>query len=301
MSNLSKVPVPEEHQLHQAYDIEEDIERAKYHYDQDPRFFYRLTGGTWHVYSCLLWENEDTTPTQAQEAKLDLLAQGMGLKPGMRILDVGCGWGGPLVYLCKRYGVTGVGIMLNEQQREAAAMRAADNGVNATFHVAHWKTFGKAEEFDAIYSDEVQAHIPSLPEFYRHSWELLKMGGRLVNKELHYTHSRHSIFGRTGEAVHAVFNFSGHYVLLADEMKALDDAGFEIVALHHLPMSNYHRTLDFWLNNMHTYQDELKAVSDEAFYKACRKYLKIVRRLFTTNAMMMDIVVSQKIDPNEHA
>src|SRR5258708_38807800 len=128
----AEAPVPTDHQMYQSYEKTEETERSASHYEQDPRFYYYFTGGEWNVYSCILWPNADTTPTQAQEAKLDLLAQQLDLKPGMRILDVGCGWGGPLTYFCKIYGVTGVGIAVSPKQIEAAEARAAKYGVNST-------------------------------------------------------------------------------------------------------------------------------------------------------------------------
>src|SRR5713226_9712391 len=95
--------------LYQPYEIDEETIRSSYHYELDPEFFYILTGGDWHAYSCLFWE-DGFTATEAQQTKLDRMAELMELKPGMSILDVGCGWGGPLVYLCKKYGTTGHGI-----------------------------------------------------------------------------------------------------------------------------------------------------------------------------------------------
>src|SRR5687767_12462584 len=103
-----KAAVAPGQQLYQSFSTEEDKQRTNVHYEQPVQFFYRMTGGEWNVYSCNLWDHA-TTDTESQEAKLDLLAQFMDLKPGQRILDVGCGWGGPLVYLCKTYGVEGVG------------------------------------------------------------------------------------------------------------------------------------------------------------------------------------------------
>src|SRR5258708_6711896 len=105
--------IPAEHQLYQSYPIQEEIERVNVHYEQDPQFYYWTTGGEWNVYSSQIWANEQTTMAEAQEAKVDLMAQCMGLQPGMRLMDVGCGWGGPLTYLCKKYGVSGVGLTLS--------------------------------------------------------------------------------------------------------------------------------------------------------------------------------------------
>jgi len=123
----SASPTPE-HQLYHEYSVEEDQQRTNVHYEQPPEFFYLFTGGEWNVYSCNLWDTA-TTDTESQEAKLDRTAELARLQPGMRILDVGSGWAGPLTYLCKKYGVTGVGLTLSPTQEQAADERIAQHGV----------------------------------------------------------------------------------------------------------------------------------------------------------------------------
>src|SRR5271165_4419694 len=115
---------------HVKYSTEEDRERTNLHYEQPVEFFTTLTGGKWNVYSCNWWDAGVTDETTSQEAKLDLFAQLMELKPGQRILDVGCGWGGPLTYLCKRYGLHGVGLTMSPKQKEFAEARVEENGVD---------------------------------------------------------------------------------------------------------------------------------------------------------------------------
>ncbi len=296
---MPKSQIPAEHQLYRAYSRDEDTERSKSHYEQDPRFYYAFTGGEWNVYSGVIWPNDRTTITEAQEAKLDLLAECMQLKPGMRILDVGCGWGGPLTYLCKKYGVSGIGVTVSPRQREAATARAARYGVDARFVVCHWEEFEDPAGFDAIYTDEVIVHFNNLSGFFARCWNLLHMGGRFVNKELHYTHQRYANMDRAMEHVNAIFGYTGNYRILADELRMLNDNGFEFVKIHHIPMDpHYFRTADVWLNNMFKHQDELKALVGDEFYSSFRKYLKIVRRTVATNAFTLDVVVSKKIDPN---
>src|SRR5205823_4876414 len=78
-------PAPDQ-ELFQRYSNQEDAARTNIHYEQPREFFYAITGGEWNVYSCNLW-TDATTDTESQEAKLDLLARLMELKPGQRILD----------------------------------------------------------------------------------------------------------------------------------------------------------------------------------------------------------------------
>ena len=114
--------------LYQPLTVEEDIERTNVHYEQPAEFFLTLTGGEWNTYSCGIWADADTTLTESQEAKLDMIASLLQLRPGMRLLEVGAGWGGPLTYLTTRYGVEGVGLTISPIQLEAARERFARYG-----------------------------------------------------------------------------------------------------------------------------------------------------------------------------
>lgn len=279
--------------------IQEDEERSRYHYQQDAEFYYLQTGGDWNVYSCLYWPEEQATGTEAQTAKLDILARMMNLQPGMRILDVGCGWGGPLVYLCEKYGVTGVGITVTPSQRDAAEQRARKHGVDAQFHTVHWQNFHDEQGFDAIYSDEVIVHFHDLQGFFEHSWTLLKPKGMMVHKELHFTHERYMKLDRTGDHIYKVFGSAGTYRLLGEELLMLNNSNFEMIELFHIPLSHYRRTVDFWLANMFTHKTRMRELVGEQFYSDYRKYLKIVRWLMNTNTFSLDIVASRKIQPGD--
>jgi cyclopropane-fatty-acyl-phospholipid synthase len=294
---MSDKVISDQHQMYQEYSQAEDTERSAHHYEQHPQFYYYFTGGEWNVYSCSFWPTEQSTITEAQQSKLDMLAKEMQLKPGMRILDVGCGWGGPLTYLCKTYGVTGVGITVSPKQRDEAIARALRYGVDAKFFVCHWENFTDEQGFDAVYSDEVIVHFFNLSGFFAHCWKLLKMDGRMVHKELHFTHKRHTKFGRTGEHAHAVFAFSGSYRLLAEELQMLNDTGFEIVQVTQIPITQYMRTMDFWLHNLFENREAIKSLVGEQVYSDFRKYIKIYRWAFTTNSLTLDVLTSKKVDP----
>lgn len=105
------VALPEAGQFYHRYSVAEDRERTTQHYGKPAEFFLPILGGRWQVYSCNLWEGANTE-TESQECKLDLLASLVGLAPWRRVLDVGCGWGGPLVYLNQTYSIQGVGLTL---------------------------------------------------------------------------------------------------------------------------------------------------------------------------------------------
>jgi cyclopropane-fatty-acyl-phospholipid synthase len=139
--------------LYQSYGKEEEKRRINLHYGKPADFFQLMTGGEWNVYSCNLWENAQTD-TESQTAKLNLFAALANLRPKQRILDVGCGWGGPLVYLCKTFGLSGVGLTASLPQKLATEARAESYGAEVEVFHGHWKDFKPDGKFDLIYSDE---------------------------------------------------------------------------------------------------------------------------------------------------
>jgi len=283
-------------------DLQEDIERSRLHYEQPVQFYYYQTGGKWNVYSCIYWPEEDSTGTEAQEAKLDIMAEMMGLKPGMHILDVGCGWGGPLTYFCEKYGVTGVGITISPKQRDAAEERAKKHGVEdkIRFELTHWAEFKPDEKFDALYSDEVIVHFHNLDEFFVHCRDLLVDGGMMCHKELHLTHAKYAVFDRLNEHVYQIFGYAGVYRPLWEELKMYDEAGYELVELRTIGLDHYRRTMDFWSSNIFEHRNEIKALVGHEYYTNFRLYLKAMRRVFGTNAMCLDVVAVRKVDPEAH-
>ncbi len=191
-----------------------------------------------------------------------------------------------------------MGITISPKQRDAAEARAAQYGVDAKFQLVNWEDFEPGEHFDAVYSDEVIVHFNDLTGFFRRCWSWLKLGGRMVHKELHFTHKAHTLFGRTGANVHQIFGFSGNYRLLYEELQMVNDAGFELAAVTQIPMANYCQTMDFWLNNLFVNREAVKALVGDQVYSDFRKYLKICRWAFGTTACSLDVIASTKIDPD---
>ncbi|MDQ1448030.1 MAG: cyclopropane-fatty-acyl-phospholipid synthase, partial [Actinomycetota bacterium] len=122
-------PPPEEARLHgRRHSKERDAAAIAHHYDVS-NDFYRLVLGPSMTYSCAVWSSPDGTLEDAQAAKHELVSRKLGLEPGMRLLDVGCGWGSMVIHAAKEHGVRAVVVTLSQRQADWARRAAHDAGL----------------------------------------------------------------------------------------------------------------------------------------------------------------------------
>jgi cyclopropane-fatty-acyl-phospholipid synthase len=282
-----------EQQIYQSFSTDEDKARTNLHYELPVEFFKTLTGGEWNVYSANTW-NRATTETESQEEKLDLLGTLMGLRPGMRILDVGCGWGGPLVYLSRTFGVEGVGLTLSPIQKAAAEERVARYGANVTILERHWKDHTDERPFDAIYTDEVIVHFNDLGGYFAKAYSLLRPGGLMLNKEVHYAHRRYAELTRAMVFVNEIYGFTGNYRTLADELTLVGEAGFDVRRVESLSTAHYVRTVDQWSANLKNNRARLEGIVGREMFRRFQVYLALGHHSLKGSRVTLDVVVAQK-------
>lgn len=297
MSDLAKIPPKGQplKEFHQPYSTEEDRARTNVHYEQPVEFFYTLTGGRWNVYSCNWWEPTTTDATTSQEAKLDLFAQLLELKPGQRILDVGCGWGGPLTYLCKKYQLRGVGLTLSSKQKAAAEARVAKEGADVQIIERHWRDFTDDEGFDAVYTDEVIVHFHDLGEFFEQAYALLHDGGRMLNKELHNVRPEYGKINRATALINELYGETGNYRSLGEELTLANNAGFEVQRIVQFPRIHYLKTAGDWIANMENNRSALVEMVGADYFRKFLMYLKVVYRIFSGEKLTIDTILCRKV------
>jgi cyclopropane-fatty-acyl-phospholipid synthase len=286
----------EAEQLYRPLTVEEDRQRTNTHYEQPVEFFTILTGGEWNVYSANLWSGS-RSQTESQERKLDILAEMMELRPGMRIMDVGCGWGGPLTYLSTRYGVQGVGLTLSSVQKAAAEERIARHGADVSIVESHWKDYVADEPFDAVYTDEVIVHFFDLGDFFRKVYGLLRDGGRMLNKELHLVNARHSEMTRAMSFINEIFGSTGNYRTLAEELALANEAGFDVAAIRQMPLLEYQTTVDSWMANMKAARPRLEELVGRDTYRRFLTYLQLCHHIHGGTRMTLDLVLCRRPMP----
>src|SRR6478609_2912498 len=163
-----------------------DARAISHHYDVSNAFYEMLLGPSM-TYTCACYPTADASLEEAQAAKYDLVCRKLDLRPGMRLLDVGCGWGGMVRHAVKHYGVTALGVTLSEQQAAWAGKAIAEEGLSGAAEVRH-SDYRNVREvgFDAVSSIGLTEHIgvKNYPAYFRFLRSRLRDGGRLLNHSI---------------------------------------------------------------------------------------------------------------------
>jgi cyclopropane-fatty-acyl-phospholipid synthase len=160
-----------------------DRQAISHHYDVSNRF-YEMVLGPSMTYSCAVFRSPGDTLEMAQKRKVDLVARKLALKPGTRLLDVGCGWGAMAIHAAKTYGASIVGITLSEPQRRYATEQAQLAGVSdlVEFRLQDFRDVDDGP-YDAISSIGMSEHVGrrSLDSYTQVLFDLVRPGGRFLN------------------------------------------------------------------------------------------------------------------------
>jgi cyclopropane-fatty-acyl-phospholipid synthase len=253
------------------HSVERDRQAISYHYDVSNEFF-RLFLGPTMVYSCAYFEREGSTLDEAQTAKLDHVCRKLRLKPGQRLLDVGCGWGSLVMHAARHYGVEATGITLSERQAELAQRRIKEAGLEDRARV-ELRDYREMEgTFDAVASVGMVEHVGQamLPTYFRHAHRLLKPGGVFLNHGIASVGEATS--PRRGTFI-ARYVFPDGELVPIERMLAFATAeGFEVRDVESL-REHYARTCRAWVRNLEAAREEaLRHVSEET-YRVWRLYM----------------------------
>ncbi len=248
-------------------------EAIAHHYDVG-NDFYRLWLDPEMVYSCAYFASEDQPLDEAQRDKLDYICRKLRLRPGMRLLDIGCGWGALAIHAARRYGVVVDGITLSEQQCAHAQERVRREGLQDRVHIAlrDYRDLPDAPAYDRIVSVGMFEHIgvKNFPVYFGKVRRLLREGGLFLN---------HGITNDTGWQDTPVSRFINRYVFPDGELaristvqEAMEDAGFEILDVESL-RPHYRLTLRHWVRNLEAAREAAVALVGEPVYRVWRLYM----------------------------
>ncbi|HLY84093.1 MAG TPA: cyclopropane-fatty-acyl-phospholipid synthase family protein [Acidimicrobiales bacterium] len=271
---LHRLPTPPEeaHLRGRRHSRQRDRAAVSHHYDVSNEF-YRLFLGPSMTYSCALWSSPKATLEDAQAAKYDLVCHKLDLRPGQRLLDVGCGWGGMVTHAAGHYGAEAVGVTLSARQVEWASKAIAEAGM-ASDVVVRLQDYRDIADgpYDAISSIGMFEHVgvARLREYFAHLYELVEPGGRVLNHGISRQPAPTSPARvRLPAPVQARISphtsrdsFLDRYVFPDGELhevgsvvSVMQEVGFEVRHVESL-REHYALTLRAWVANLESHWDE---------------------------------------------
>jgi cyclopropane-fatty-acyl-phospholipid synthase len=263
-------------------DLQQAYKDVQAHYDVSDDFFSLFLDPTL-TYTCAYFEQDDYNLEQAQMAKIDLVLGKLNLKPGMTVLDVGCGWGSALARAVEKYDVNVIGLTMSENQDQHVKQLFADLPGDRTKEVRlqAWQEFdGKV---DRVFSIGAFEHFgfETYPEFFRKMYAALPDDGRML---LHTIVAHDVDFYRDNGITLTISDlkfilfmakviFPGTRLPSPEIIQARSsEAGFTIERIQKLG-PHYVRTLNSWHANLVAHRDEAIEVAGQQIYDDYDKYL----------------------------
>jgi cyclopropane-fatty-acyl-phospholipid synthase len=273
------------------------FEIGKKHYDIGNSLFQKMLDKRM-VYSCAYWKDAQNLD-QAQEAKLELICRKMNLQPGMKVLDVGCGWGSFCRYAAEKYAANVIGITVSKEQAELAKENC--KGLPVEIILQDYRNLntetllGAGNYFDRVVSVGMIEHVGY--KNYRTYMEIihrsLKEGGMFLLQTI----------GRNNSVV-ASDPWTDKYIFPNSMTPSIKQLGASIENLfvmedwHNFGV-DYEKTLMVWAENFEESWDEIKSDYDERFYRMWRYYLLSFAGSFRARRnQLWQIVLSKNGVPN---
>ena len=273
---------------------ERDGRVIQHHYDVSNRF-YELVLGPSMTYTCALFPHAEATLEEAQFAKYDLVARKLDLKPGQRLLDVGCGWGGMVRHAAREYGVQALGVTLSREQAEWAQAKNKEEGLDHLAEVRHLDYREVPETgFDAVSSIGLTEHIgvENYPSYFGLLRSKLVPGGRLLNHSITRPDNR---LRPTGAFIDRYVFPDGELIGSGKIITEMQNAGLEVHHEENL-RPHYAMTLAGWCANLREHWDECVAEVGEGTARVWGLYMAGSRMGFERNEIQLHQVLGGRTE-----
>ena len=261
-----------------------DEKAIQYHYDVGNEF-YQLWLDPKMVYTCAYFRNADDDLATAQVAKLDHICRKLRLEPGMKMLDVGCGWGALIMHAAQNYGVEAVGITLSQAQADLGNKRIAAAGLadRCKIEMRDYRDLGNRQEFDRAASVGMMEHVREdlQPAYFDCVYRVLKPGGLFMNHAIvSVARARPStrmdrfkgfLWRRDAFIDKYVFP-EGKLVPIAHVIASAESVGFELRDIESL-REHYAMTLRHWVKGLESHSAEATKIAGERVYRVWRLYM----------------------------
>ena len=259
------------------------VDEVRAHYDVSNEFFQLFTDPT-VTYSCAYFPREDMTMEEAQIAKLDLSLGKLGLKPGMTLLDVGCGWGSMMKRAIEKYDVNVVGVTLSKNQHAYCEQLLANVETERSYKVLLQDWSEISEPVDRIVMIEALEHFgfERYDDFFKFAYDLMPDDGVMMV---------HSITGLTAPqmvergmpltfSIARFIKFVMTEIFPGGRLPSIEKveehstkAGFKVTRIQSL-QSDFAKTLDMWGDVLESRKDEAIAIQSEEVYERYMKFLR---------------------------
>lgn len=280
----------------QVHSRQRDLEAIRFHYNVGNKF-YSLWLDHLMQYSCGYFPTGNEDLDTAQENKIEHICRKLRLKPGEKLLDIGCGWGGLAITAAKNYGVKAVGVTISDEQVAYAQDKIASMslGDQVSIEMRDYRDL-EHESFDKIVSVGMFEHVgrTHLPEYFSQVYQLLKPAGLFLNhgiarggqpadldllKGLNNRQRPNAVQAYFERKVLGAGSFSQHYIFPDGELVPVSEAnliaeasGFEVRDLENL-REHYALTLRNWVHRLEEHQVEATALVSESVYRTWRLFM----------------------------
>ena len=298
LSNLKPPPPPPQEHLPRwrraveglRHSMGRDAGVIAHHYDVSNRF-YELVLGPSMAYTCAVYPERDSTLEEAQAEKYDLVCRKLDLKPGQRLLDVGCGWGGMVRHAAKEYGVKALGVTLSREQAQWGKEAIDRDGLGDLAEVRHSDYRDVLEDgFHAVSSIGLLEHIgvKNYPAYFSFLRSRLRPEGRLLNHCITRSHNRHE---ETGAFIDRYVFPDGELTGSGTIITTAQDANLEVMHEENFRL-HYAMTLRDWCRNLVENWDEAVAEVGEGTARVWGVYMAGSRLGFERNEIQLHQVLA---------
>ncbi|MGV9995375.1 class I SAM-dependent methyltransferase [Streptomyces sp. NPDC003374] len=295
---LPPAPPPEEVRRPGHLHTRRSDKRAISHHYDVGNDFYELVLGPSMVYSCAYWPAPEPAGTleQAQRDKLELICRKLDLKPGRRLLDVGCGWGSLAIHAAREHGVSVVGVTLSQEQAAYARKRVADEGLTDMVEIRVQDYRDVADgPYDAVSSIGMAEHVGAARylEYARVLHGLLGPGGRLLNHQIGRRPQRDETSYQVDEFIDAYVFPDGELAPIGTTVTQLERAGFEVRDVESL-REHYALTLRRWVANLEAGWDRAVRLTSPGRARVWQLYMAASALAFEHNRIGVNQVLAVK-------
>lgn len=298
-----KAPAAESNLTGERHTRERDRAAISHHYDLS-NDFYELVLDPQMAYSSGFHADPSWSLEEAQTAKLDLVCRKLGLRPGMRMLDIGSGWGSLSLHAAEHYGVHVTGVTLSHEQRDYVMKRAAERGLQGRVEVSlrHFRDLAGAGvsdgTIDAIASIEMGEHVGDAEYvvFTQSIYRYLRPGGRALIQQMSRSNDQVGDLPGGGPFIETYIAPDMHMKPIATTIGLVAGAGLEIRDVQAM-REHYPMTAAGWARNLEENWSTAVGIVGEEIARAWRLYLAGGSLAFEENRMGVDQILAVKPSP----